>query len=79
MKYLKKFNEEFTFVEPEVKPDVDTPTKPSRPERPSIIPTEKPSVEPGPLAEVEDVVNRVEELYLKMSKDDKKEIDSFFQ
>jgi hypothetical protein len=72
---IKKFDEyikENYEGDTEVKPDVDTPTKPSRPERPSIIPTEKPSVEPGPLAtaveeeEVEDSVdfyqNKLEDL-----------------
>jgi len=83
LKNLKSFesfkNEEFQYggEETEVRPDVDTPA-PSKPKKPSIIPTEKPSVDPAPLASDEDVVDRVEDLYLKMSEEDKREIDSFF-
>jgi len=83
MKFLKKFerfNEE--FVAPEVE-DNDTKTKPAtpitkpgtRPGRPSPIRRDKPSVDPRPKAEVEDVAKRFIKLMKSKGEDIKKYVD----
>ncbi len=60
MKYLRKF-ESFAAAEPAIKPTVTPGTKPTttpKPNRPSPIRRDKPSVEPAPKATAEDVVKR---------------------
>lgn len=59
MKYIQKFESFITETSiagpstapstPDVRPDIDTPTKPSRPERPSK-PITRPSTDPAPKA-----------------------------
>ena len=55
-----------------------TPTRP-RPSRPGITPTEVPSEQDAPLASAEKVIDRFSSVYSDASKEDKKEIDSYFE
>ena len=75
-------------ADPVVKPKPTTtpaPTKPGtnpnpRPSRPGVVPTERPSEEDAPLAATDnDVITRFEEIYKGLDKNDKDEINSYFE
>ncbi len=85
MKFIKNFKlfteSQGGSPEPITKP---APTKPgvdpgTRPKRPNIIPTERPSVDPNPLASDDDVITRMSKVYDELSTEEKKEVDSYFE
>ena len=78
LSYLKEFVEfgQETEVKPTTTPKPKTPTTP-KPRRRSI-PTERPSEEDAPLAEVGDVVDRFEDIYKDLPKEEKEKIDTYF-
>lgn len=84
MGYIKKFdrflNEELVMTKTAPAPTTtptETPTKP-RPTAPGIVPTEVPSEQDAPLASAKDVIDRLSNIYTNSSKEEKREIDSYF-
>ena len=59
--------------------ETDTPTIPRPRTRPGITPTEIPSEEDSPLASGEKVIDRLSRIYSDSSKEERQEIDSYFQ
>lgn len=75
MKNIKTF-ENYFVAEPKVAPTTKPITKPgTRPQRPSPIRRVRPSVEPRPKAEIEEVITKFNK---EASKDDKKLINDYY-
>jgi hypothetical protein len=74
MRFIKKFEKfvEVVDAEPIVKPARPTTKPTTRPNRPSPIRRDKPSVDPAPKASAEDVANRFISLMTDNNEDIKK-------
>ena len=83
IKSYQKFNEEFVVANKPsttTKPaPTTTPTTTPRPTRPGVVPTERPGTEDAPLASVEDVVDRLSNIYSDLTNKEKSEIDKYFE
>ena len=81
IKKYSRFVEEFVMTGTETKPiTTPAPTTVPRPRtRPGIAPTETPSEEDAPLAAAKKVMDRLEDVYSKSSKEERDEISAHFE
>jgi hypothetical protein len=56
-----------------------TPTTTPRPTRPGVVPADRPGEEDAPLASVEDVIDRLNNVYSELTEKEKSDIDKYFE